>query len=320
MKKILGLILAVGLMLGALPARAEYPDKAITCIVPFAPGGAADITVRMVADYLSTELGQPLVIVNKGGGSGIPGLNSGLKARPDGYTVLGGSIGNAFVATYFLGAPAYDMDKIAFVGAYMPHDRLLLTRPDKPYKTWQELVEYARTHPGEVAIGHGASQEGLEVVKAAGIKEGVSFNQVMYKSGGPATADLLGDHIDVCDLGTGTAGFQAARKGDLIIIANLGTAEVPFFPDVPKLRDMGAPFATSLMYGFAFPNGTPEAIRLKWEQALAKVMQNKELLDKMHAAGFTPAFLNGKEYREFSRNSTIAVQEMLKYNKQGSKK
>ena len=212
------------------------------------------------------------------------------------------------------------MDKMAFVGAYMPHDRLLLTRPDKPYKTWQELVEYARTHPGEVAIGHGASQEGLEVVKAAGIKEGVSFNQVMYKSGGPATADLLGDHIDVCDLGTGTAGFQAARKGDLIIIANLGTAEVPFFPDVPKLRDMGAPFATSLMYGFAFPNGTPEAIRLKWEQALAKVMQNKELLDKMHAAGFTPAFLNGKEYREFSRNSTIAVQEMLKYNKQGSKK
>ena len=98
---------------------------------------------------------------------------------------------------------AYDMDKIAFVGAYMPHDRLLLTRPDKPYKTWQELVEYARTHPGEVAIGHGASQEGLEVVKAAGIKEGVSFNQVMYKSGGPASADLLGDHIDVCDLGTG---------------------------------------------------------------------------------------------------------------------
>ena len=73
MKKILGLILAVGLMLGALPARAEYPDKAITCIVPFAPGGAADITVRMVADYLSKEIGQPLVIVNKGGGSGIPG-------------------------------------------------------------------------------------------------------------------------------------------------------------------------------------------------------------------------------------------------------
>ena len=68
-------------MLGALPARAEYPDKAITCIVPFAPGGAADITVRMVADYLSKEIGQPLVIVNKGGGSGIPGLNFGLKAR-----------------------------------------------------------------------------------------------------------------------------------------------------------------------------------------------------------------------------------------------
>ena len=129
----------------------------------------------------------------------------------------------------------------------------------------------------------------------------------------------------MCDLGTGTAGFQAARKGDLvIIIANLGTAEVPFFPDVPKLtRQRAPPFATSLMCGFAFPNGTPEAIRLKWKRGAwpGVVAGTRELLDKMHAAGFsTPAFLNGKEYREFSRNSTIAVQEMLKYNKQGSKK
>lgn len=147
MKSFFGLLLAALLLAGTGSASAQYPDKAVTCIVPFAPGGAADVSVRMVADYLSKELGQPLVIVNKGGGSGIPGLNFGLKAKNDGYTVIGGAIGNALVATYFLKAPAYNLDDLIFVGAYMPQDRLLLTRPDKPYKTWKELVDYAKAHP-----------------------------------------------------------------------------------------------------------------------------------------------------------------------------
>ena len=228
MKSFFGLLLAALLLAGTGSASAQYPDKAVTCIVPFAPGGAADVSVRMVADYLSKELGQPLVIVNKGGGSGIPGLNFGLKAKNDGYTVIGGAIGNALVATYFLKAPAYNLDDIIFVGAYMPQDRLLLTRPDKPYKTWKELVDYAKAHPGTVSVGSGASQEALEVLHAAAIHEGIKFRLVMYKSGGPATADLMGGHIDACELGVGTAGYQAARKGDLLVLANLGTSEVPY--------------------------------------------------------------------------------------------
>lgn len=80
----------------------------------------------------------------------------------------------------------------------------------------------------------------------------------MYKSGGPATADLMGGHIDACELGVGTAGYQAARKGDLLVLANLGTSEVPYIAGVPKLRDMGYPFATSLMYGFGLPQGDPK--------------------------------------------------------------
>lgn len=116
----------------------------------------------------------------------------------------------------------------------------------------------------------------------------------MYKSGGPATADLMGGHIDACELGVGTAGYQAARKGDLLVLANLGTSEVPYIAGVPKLRDMGYPFATSLMYGFAFPKGTPKAICDKWEQAIANVLKNPELQDKMKAAGFIPQFLSRK--------------------------
>ena len=219
---------------------------------------------------------------------------------------------------YFLKAPAYNLDDIIFVGAYMPQDRLLLTRPDKPYKTWKELVDYAKAHPGTVSVGSGASQEALEVLHAAAIHEGIKFRLVMYKSGGPATADLMGGHIDACELGVGTAGYQAARKGDLLVLANLGTSEVPYIAGVPKLRDMGYPFATSLMYGFAFPKGTPKAICDKWEQAIANVLKNPELQDKMKAAGFIPQFLSGKDYDAFSRHSVESVQEMLKYNEQDS--
>lgn len=315
-----GVIAALCLILGWQTVRAEYPEKAITCIVPMAPGGAADISVRMLADALGKELGQPLAIVNKGGGSGIPGLNFGLKAANDGYTVIGGAIGNALVATRFLKAPEYNLDDIVFVGGYMPQDRLLLTRPDKPWKTWQEFIDYARKHPGTVSVGSGASQEGLEVVRSAGIRDGAKMKYVMYKSGGQATADLLGGHIDAAELGVGTAGYQAARKGDLIVLANLGTAEVPHFPNVPKLRDLGYPFSTSLMYGFVFPKDTPEAVRARWEKALKAVLQNPEVIAKMEAAGFVPQFLTGKEYADFSRHAVDSVQKMLKYNEQDSGK
>lgn len=316
----IGILTVLCLVLGWQTARADYPEKAITCVVPFAPGGAADISVRMLADELGKELGQPLAIVNKGGGSGIPGLNFGLKAANDGYTVSGGAIGNALVATSFLNAPEYNLDDMVFVGAYMPQDRILLSRPDKPWKTWQEFMDYAKKHPDSVSVGSGASQEGLEVVRSAGIKDGAKMKYVMYKSGGPATADLLGGHIDAAELGVGTAGYQAARKGDLLVLANLGTAEVPDFPDVPKLRDLGYPFSTSLMYGFVFPKGTPENVRAKWEQALQKVLANPEVLAKMEAAGFVPHFLTGKEYEEFSRDSVQSVKKMLEYNKQDAGK
>lgn len=316
----IGILTVLCLVLGWQTARADYPEKAITCVVPFAPGGAADISVRMLADELGKELGQPLAIVNKGGGSGIPGLNFGLKAANDGYTVSGGAIGNALVATSFLNAPEYDLDDMVFVGAYMPQDRILLSRPDKPWKTWQEFIDYAKKHPDSVSVGSGASQEGLEVVRSAGIKDGARMKYVMYKSGGPATADLLGGHIDAAELGVGTAGYQAARKGDLIVLANLGTAEVPDFPDVPKLRDLGYPFSTSLMYGFVFPKGTPENVRAKWEQALRKVLTKPEVLDKMEAAGFVPRFLTGREYEEFSRDSVQSVKKMLEYNKRDAGK
>ncbi len=317
MKKMLFLCSVLALLgLSPLAAQAAYPEKAITCIVPFAAGGAADISVRMMADTLQKKLGQPLVIVNKGGGSGIPGLNFGLKAKPDGYTVIAGAPGNAFVATFFKDAPQYNLDDIVFAGAYMPQERILLAKTDKPYKTWEEFVAYAKAHPGEISVGSGASQEAMEVLRAAAIKEGLKLKYVMYKSGGEATSDLLGGHIDCAELGVGTAGYQAARAGELNVLANLGSDKIPHFEQVKSLKDRGYQFATGLEYGFVFPKGLPEEIRAFWENCIKESLNDPELREKMEKAGFRPQFMTGAEYKNFSKKIVSAIPVMMEYNKQ----
>ncbi|MBO6003123.1 MAG: hypothetical protein J6P53_06465, partial [Mailhella sp.] len=157
----------------------------------------------------------------------------GPERQPDGYTISAPST-PAFTATIFLKGKPYDLDDMAFAAGYMVNDRILLVKPDKPYKTWQEFIAYVKANPGKVSIGSGASQAAMEVLRSIAIKEGLDVNFVMYKSGGEASADLIGGHIDACELGVGTAAYQAARKGELSVLANLGTGEVPDFPGVPK--------------------------------------------------------------------------------------
>lgn len=320
MKMCLGFILSFILWGAASASAAGYPVKPITCIVPYAPGGAADISVRMMVDKTQAVLGKPVVVVNKGGGSGVPGLMSALRAAPDGYTVAGGAPGNAFIAAYFLDAQPFDLDKIVFVAGYMPQERILLARPDKPYKTWEEFAAYAKAHPGEISVGSGASQEALEVVRSAALRDGLQLKYVMYKSGGEASADLLGGHIDVCEMGVGTPGYQAARKGVLNILVNLGSDKIPFFEQIPSLKDKGYPYGTALQYGFVMPDGTPEAVRAVWENAVRKVLEDPDLRQRMTAAGFRPQFMTGAAYGELSRKAVSDVQSMLEYNRKNDKK
>ncbi len=320
MKKLLASAMISALaILGAAPAQAAFPEKPLNVVIAFAPGGTADISVRMLAPKLEKILGQPLVITNKGGGAGVPGLNTVLNAKPDGYTISAPST-PAFTATIFLKGKPYDLDDMAFAAGYMVNDRILLVKPDKPYKTWQEFLAYIKANPGKVSIGSGASQAAMEVLRSIAIKEGLDVNFVMYKSGGEASADLIGGHIDACELGVGTAAYQAARKGELAVLANLGTGEVPDFPGIPKLhKDLGYDFFTSVIYAFILPKGTPEEIRARWEDAIRQVLDDPEIKENFHKAGFAPKFMTGAEAKAFSENELKSIPAMLEYNRQAKK-
>jgi len=322
MKKLLCfMVMALMLSMGVVQAHAaaNYPNRAITVVMPFAAGGIGDTSARILADSLQREFGQPVLIVNRTGGATIPGTLSGLRAAPDGYTIVAGSPGNAFSAAIFTEAERFNLDNVTFVAAYLSQDRIVMMRPDRPYKNWAEFVAYAKANPGKVSFGSGGSPEAMEAFRSAAIKEGLQLRYVMYTGGADAATDVLGGHIDLIEAGVGSPGFQAARKGELTILANLGYSEVPGFPGIPRLTDLGAPFAAGMVFGFVFPANTPEPIRLKWEQAIQKIIQDKEIVERIEALGPTITFMTGKEYEAFTRKAVADVDAMLEYTKDARK-
>ena len=321
MKKLLASsLLGALILLGAAPVQAAYPEKPINVVVAFAPGGTGDVTVRMLAKPLEKVLGQPLVIVNKGGGAGLPGFEYVMKAKPDGYTVSAPGVGSCTSSAIFLKNKVFNFDDMELAGQYMTLDRIVLSKKDKPWKNWDEFVAYVKANPGKVSMGSGASQEATEVLRAYAIREGLDINFVMYKSGGEASADLIGGHIDACELGVGTAAYQAARKGELDVLVNLGVGEVPDFPNVPKLhKDYGHPFSTLLTYGFVFPKGTPKEICDKWTEAIRLACEDPDFRANMYKAGHNPIFRTPAQYREALEANTQGLLKLVEHNKAARK-
>ncbi|MBW1995787.1 MAG: tripartite tricarboxylate transporter substrate binding protein, partial [Deltaproteobacteria bacterium] len=164
MKKVVIVVFSFALILSSLgtaTAAVDYPKKPITFIIPWGAGGMTDVSGRMLADKFKAELGQPIVVINKPGASGIVGLKYGLKQKADGYTVVVGSMTMPLTTPFFQGSEPFNIDDITFVGSYMPQERVLFTTPDKPYKTFQQFIDYAKKHPGEISVGSGGAQWAL---------------------------------------------------------------------------------------------------------------------------------------------------------------
>jgi tripartite-type tricarboxylate transporter receptor subunit TctC len=309
------LLLGVSMSAGVLGAAETYPDKPITFVVPLGPGGMTDVTARLLTEKFKTELGQPIMVVNKPGANGIIGLKYALSQKADGYTVVIAPLTDNLASPYFQGVEPFDLKDFSFVGSYMPQERVLFTPPDKPYKTFKEFIEYVRKNPGQVSVGSGGVQWALEVMKSIAVKEKLNMKYVMFKSGGEASTAILGKHVDACETGTGTPAYQAAREGKLNLLVDLGADKVPFFPNAKNLKELGYPFTTVVEYGLVLKAGTPESIRKRLEDVLRKAMADKQIQDTMLKMGLTPRFLDGKAFQKLVTNAVQSVPELIKYNK-----
>jgi tripartite-type tricarboxylate transporter receptor subunit TctC len=296
-------------------AAEKYPVRPVTLVVPLGPGGMSDVTARLLSEKFKAELGQPVLVVNKPGANGILGLKYALGQKADGYTVMIGTLTDNLASPYFQGVEPFNLQDFSFVGGYMPQERVLFATPDKPYKTFAEFIEYAKKNPGKISVGSGGVQWALEIVKSMAVKDGLKMKFVMFKSGGEASTAILGKHVDVCETGTGTPAFQAARDGKLVVLVNLGTEQVPFFPNTKNLKQFGYPYSTVIEYGMAVRAGTPEPVRKKLEDALRKALQDPEVKDKMVQMGLTPRFLDGKAFEKVVSDSMKSLPQLIKYNK-----
>jgi len=318
MKKTCFILAAVAVMsislCGSLWAAGQYPEKPVTFVVPWGTGGMTDVSARLLAEKFKAEFNQPVMVVNKPGANGGIGLKYVLGQPADGYNIAIGPMTDALANPYFQKTESFNFDDISFVAGYMPQQRVLFTTPDKPYKNFAEFLAYAKKNPDSISAGSGGAQWALEIIKSIAVKDGLKLKYVMFKSGGEASTAILGNHVDICETGTGTPAYQAAREGKLNLLVNLGSDTVPFFEKTKSVKELGYPYAAIVYYGFTLRAGTPEPIRKKIEDTLAKVMKDPEVVEKMSQMGLTPKFVNGKEYGKIVTEAVKSVPEMLKYN------
>lgn len=293
----------------------EWPGKPITAIVPWAAGGMTDVTTRLLAEKLKEKLGQPVVVSNVGGAGGITGMRAIMSAKPDGYSIGSGAVSVALSSPYFLDAPKFDLKKIDYIGCYALQERLIFAPVGKPYKTWQEFVDYVKKNPGALSIGFGGAQLSIEVTKSLMKKEGLKLKLVMFKTGGEASTAMLGGHVDLVETGSGTPAYQAAREGKLIPIVNLGSSTDPHFPQLKNMVDLGNPFSCTSDYGMAVPAGVPEPIRAKLEKALKEVLEDAGVKDTLFNMGLNRHFLPGKEYREVVVKMVESIPKLAEFVK-----
>ena len=265
---------ALLLAVAASQAAAAFPDKPIRIVVPFPPGGGNDLVARALAEGMTKDLGQQVIVDNRAGASTVIGTEYVATRPPDGYTIL-------FTSPPFVVNPSllkslpYDTAKafapVVLIGRY---PNVVVVPPDRPYKTMQELIATAKANPGKLnygSFGNGTSTHlSAELLK---VLAKVDLTHIPYKGGGPAIIDLLGGRLDVVFSTAASAGAHV-RNGKLRAIAVTSATRSPAYPELPTVAEAGVPgFEAVAFYGVVAPAGTPMVIIDRLHAAVAIAAQ-----------------------------------------------
>ena len=308
--------LAAAFAVLAVPAQAQepWPSKPIRMISPFPAGGTSDVMARLVAEALTKELGQQVVVDNVGGAGGTIGTLRGAKAAPDGYTLMQTGVGQSAVAHGLDPKLGYDSVK-DFIPIAQVHTgpNLLVVHPSTPFKTIGELVSYVRANPGKLNYGYTHAASGhmaMELLKQRasecprGRKDCNGFFMVgiPYRGGGPMMADLLGGQIPLMFINQDVA-LQHVRTGKLRALAVTSLQRNPLYPDVPTLAESGFPGFQALSWsGLSAIKGTPQPIVDRLEAAMKKIMTSPEIKQRLESVGFVVPPPGGAVYGQFVKS------------------
>ena len=300
-------------------AQDAYPNKPIQMIVPFPPGGVADISARPSAHVLTRILKQSVLVVNKPGAGGSVGAAQAARSAPDGYTILMAlsSVSVLPVADRIQGRPpAYEMNQLLPLALLTADPTVLLVRADAPYKTLKDLVDAAKAKPGAINYGssgvYGTLHVAMEIFSGAA---DIKMFHIPYQGGGPAVAALLGDQIEALASGP-SAAIGQIKGGKLRALAVWGDKRLASMPEVPSMKELGYDATFYIWSGLFAPAGTPAPIMATLRDAVKRTSEDPEFKEAMAKVETPIAYLDAPEFAAFvaadAKRLTVAVERIGK--------
>ena len=297
------LLAASALLPAAAAAQAPFPDRALTVVVGFPPGGQADLAARPVAAAMERNLRQPVVVQNRPGGAGAIGSGVVARAAPDGHTLLMALSSLAVIpeAERLFGRPApYEVSQFAPIGLVNADPTMLAVPANAAWQSLEQFVEAAKARPGDIPYGssgaYGTLHVAMEMFAAAA---GIRLLHVPFQGAGPAITALLSGNIQALASAPGTL-TQHVQSGRLRVLACWGRERAPAFPEVPTFIERG--FAEVEFYiwaGLMAPAATPAPVLARLREAFAAAMRDPDALRAFEAAGSPPRYLDAPDFARF---------------------
>jgi tripartite-type tricarboxylate transporter receptor subunit TctC len=296
------LCLVVLALVAAAPAAADdpYPTRPITLLVPFPPGGIADLTARPLAPALERVLKQPVVVSNKAGAAGAVGMQSVAVAKPDGYTLMVALVSISTIPevdALFGRAPTYTRDQFVGIARLNADPPVLVVVADTPWKTLKDLVDDARRRPGEITYTssglYGASHVPMEMLLQSA---GMRMRHLPTTGGGPATTAVLGGHAALWASPPALA-LPHVKAGKMRALATWGATRVAAFPDAPTLKELGHDVEYYLWAGLFAPRNIPASVLKTLRAATRQAVEDAEFKAAMAKIQTPIAYQDADEFR-----------------------
>jgi tripartite-type tricarboxylate transporter receptor subunit TctC len=297
---IAGVLFMSGLLIPAEQAIAAYPDRPVTILVGFAPGGSMDLSARALARSVEKILGQPVVIENKPGGTGTVALAAMLSQNPDGYTLCATPSSVLIRVSQMQQVPFKPFKSFKAIIGFATPPLGIVVKNDAPWKSLKDLVNEAKNNPGKLKYATtGIGSTTHAAVDEIAFTENAQMIHIPYKGSIEALTALLGGHVDFASL---TSEFIASvQSGQTRVLATMGDKRLPKFPDIPTLKEAGYDFVNDAVFSIVGPSNLPPVVAKKLERAFAAAIKNKEYLEAMDKIEMVPVYYDSKKFDKFLR-------------------
>jgi len=284
------------------PAQEKYPNRPITIVAPFPPGGVADLTARPVAAAMEKVLKNPVVVVNKTGAAGAVGMSFVANSKPDGYNLLMALSSISIIPEadkLFDRKPAYTMDQLIPIALISADPTIFVVNAERPWKSVKDFVEDAKKHPSQFSYSSSGVYGTLHMAMEMLIHgAGVSLKHVPYSGAGPALTAILGGHVDTLASGPAVV-LPHIKAGKLRPLAGWGAKRVAALPEVPTFKELGYDIEFYIWAGLFAPRGTPDSIMKTVREAVKQAVGTPEFKSAMEKIETPIAYLDAPEFQKF---------------------